>query len=263
MKHVFISIIFVFLFIQLFFLQNFIDTEHDANSFDTEFFLTPSPKMLTTASLGFNGVVADVYWLKTLHYFGTHFGYDHQYPYLDTFLNIVTTLDPYFKNVYKWGSAAYLFSGNNATYDDKIKSINLLKKALIYYPNDWDIIFQIGFNYAIELRDYDASIKYISEATTQKDCPEQVKYFLLYVLDKAKNSKDFGFDLYRLMVSEETNMIPNQNLLTRARKQFTKLYGALDSKTYQKLNELYSEYVNDHYTYLPFTFFMDLVPEDE
>ncbi len=102
-------------------------------------------------SLGFNGLVADWYWMRSLQYIGrkliNHKG-DLQidnltalnpkllYPLLDN----ATTLDPDFTAVYEYG-AIVLPTINK---DDAIK---LVKKGIEANPADWKLYHQLGYIY--------------------------------------------------------------------------------------------------------------------
>src|SRR5437870_2779313 len=55
-----------------------------------------SPTMVRRASLGFNGLMACIYWTRTVQYFGhRHFNREHSYNELAPLLEIATNLDPH------------------------------------------------------------------------------------------------------------------------------------------------------------------------
>jgi tetratricopeptide (TPR) repeat protein len=102
-------------------------------------------------SLGFNGLVADWYWMRSLQYVGRKViaeGDKFQfsdlgsldlrllYPLLDT----ATTLDPQFIPVYEYG-AVVLPAIND---EDAIK---LLKKGIENNPNEWRLFHHLGYIY--------------------------------------------------------------------------------------------------------------------
>src|ERR1700749_4172885 len=54
-----------------------------------------SPKALKTMSLGYSGLLADIYWTRAVQYFGgKHHDGSHNYDLLAPLLEITTTLDP-------------------------------------------------------------------------------------------------------------------------------------------------------------------------
>src|SRR5438552_12784403 len=64
----------------------------------------PSPKAIKRLSLGYDGLLADIYWTRAVQYFGNkhHEGAD-QYNLLAPLLKITTTLDPRLLVAYQYG----------------------------------------------------------------------------------------------------------------------------------------------------------------
>src|SRR4249920_716198 len=61
-----------------------------------------SPKMVKAASLGFDGMMACIYWTRTVQYFGErHFDMAHTYNELAPLLEITTALDPHLIPAYE------------------------------------------------------------------------------------------------------------------------------------------------------------------
>ena len=65
-----------------------------------------SPKMVKRASLGFDGLMACIYWTRTVQYFGhRHFDMAHTYNELAPLLEITTALDPHLIPAYEFGAS--------------------------------------------------------------------------------------------------------------------------------------------------------------
>src|ERR1035438_8868938 len=65
-----------------------------------------SPKMVKRASLGFDGLMACIYWTRTVQYFGhRHFNHEQTYNELAPLLEITTTLDPQLFSAYQFGAS--------------------------------------------------------------------------------------------------------------------------------------------------------------
>src|SRR6266571_5169377 len=61
-----------------------------------EVLYVPSPKILKRMSLGYSGLLADVYWTRAVQYFGgKHHDFARRYDLLWPLLNITTQLDPH------------------------------------------------------------------------------------------------------------------------------------------------------------------------
>src|SRR5271170_3541964 len=65
-----------------------------------------SPKMLERASLGFKGLMACIYWTRTVQYFGhRHYDRARSYNELAPLLEITTALDPHMLPAYQFGAS--------------------------------------------------------------------------------------------------------------------------------------------------------------
>ncbi len=103
-------------------------------------------------SMGFEGLIADWYWMQSLQYLGdkiiknpdANISFDNLnalnprllYPYLDN----ATTLDPQFLSVYEFGATVL-------PAIDKDKAIKLLQKGIEDNPNQWRLYQHLGYIY--------------------------------------------------------------------------------------------------------------------
>jgi tetratricopeptide (TPR) repeat protein len=125
-------------------------------------------------SLGFNGLIADWYWMRSLQYVGRKiiakegkFQLDDLasldlkllYPLLDT----ATTLDPQFMAVYEYG-AAVLPAIND---EDAIK---LLKKGIENNPAEWRLYHHLAYIYW-QRKDYKTASELYAEGAKFPDAP--------------------------------------------------------------------------------------------
>jgi len=109
-----------------------------------------SPKLLKRASLGYSGLLADIYWTRAVQYYG---GKQHQnarrYDLLWPLLNITTQLDPHLV-------PAYLFGGTFLSQKppgDPAKAIELVEDGIRNNPDDWHLYYDLGYIY-YDLKDY-------------------------------------------------------------------------------------------------------------
>jgi tetratricopeptide (TPR) repeat protein len=113
-----------------------------------------SPKVLKRLSLGYDGLLADVYWTRTVQYYGNkHHTYAENYDLLAPLLEITTTLDPHLTVAYEFG-ASFLAPKppNGAGMPDR--AIQLTEYGIRNNPNDWQLYYELGFIYYMELKDY-------------------------------------------------------------------------------------------------------------
>lgn len=102
-------------------------------------------------SLGFNGMVADWYWMRSLQYVGRKVLDSNQGPMLDNLQNLnlkllaplldtTTTLDPAFIEPYEY--AAIILPGI-----DTEAAIRIASKGIAANPSSWKLYHQLGYIY--------------------------------------------------------------------------------------------------------------------
>ena len=135
------------------FLLRRIDEERPAATL-TEVLYIPSPKVLKRLSLGYNGLLADIYWTRAVQYFGVreHAGADH-YDLLAPLLEITTALDPQLIVAYEFGSAFLAPKPPNGAGMPQ-RAIDLAEFGIQNNPNDWRLYYDLGFIYYTDLKDY-------------------------------------------------------------------------------------------------------------
>ena len=113
-----------------------------------------SPKMMKRASLGFDGLMACIYWTRTVQYFGhRHFDRAHTYNELAPLLEITTTLDPHLLPAYQFG-ASFLAPKPPGGAGQPERAIHLMEYGIEHNPDNWQLYYNLGFVYYTELKDY-------------------------------------------------------------------------------------------------------------
>ena len=101
----------------------------------------PDGNALRVLSLGFDRLVADLYWIRTLYYMGDERSHEAGYPAAARLADLVTDIDPYFRTVYSVMPGA--LSGM-ARDPDAARA--LLEKG-VQNVEYWKLHFYLGFNY--------------------------------------------------------------------------------------------------------------------
>ena len=118
-----------------------------------EFLYISSPKLLKHLSLGYEGLLADVYWTRTVQYYGgLHHAGGGQYELLYPLLNITTQLDPNLIPAYEFGST-FLSAKPPHGAGLPEKAIELVEYGIHNNPNDWHLYYDLGFIY-YDQKDY-------------------------------------------------------------------------------------------------------------
>jgi len=110
-----------------------------------------SPETARRLSLGFNGLVADWYWLRSLQYVGRKvdayrgdFTLDDMRPLgirsLAPLLDEATTLDPQFMAAYEFGAVVL-------PAIDRESAVRLVRKGIGENPRDWRLYQHLGYIY--------------------------------------------------------------------------------------------------------------------
>jgi hypothetical protein len=113
-----------------------------------------SPKLVKRASLGFNGLMACIYWTRAVQYFGhRHFERGKTYNELAPLLEITTALDPQLIPAYEFGASFLAPSPPNGA-GEPARAIELMEYGIRHNPDNWHLYYDLGFVYYTELKDY-------------------------------------------------------------------------------------------------------------
>ena len=113
----------------------------------------PSPKVVKRMSLGYSGLLADIYWTRVVQYFGTkHKAKAKQYLILEPLLEMTTTLDPKLLPAYQFGSV-FLAQKPPEGAGDPQAAARLVEKGIRENPQAWRLYYDLGYIYWLELKD--------------------------------------------------------------------------------------------------------------
>jgi len=113
----------------------------------------PSPQAVKRLSLGYNGLMADIYWTRVVQYFGGHHhAHDSRYKLLSPLLDITTTLDPQLVPAYEFGSV-FLAQSPPEGAGDPHAAAALVERGIAQNPKAWRLYYHLGFIYWVELHD--------------------------------------------------------------------------------------------------------------
>ena len=191
----------------------------------------PKGNFLKVSALGYETLLADLIWLKTVQAIGEgEWDYDWIYRALD----VITTLDPKFDYVYQVGNVALAVLG-----DRPEEANRLLEKGLAPNPLVWQIPFYLGFNYFFYLQDFQPAAHYMAQAAKIPGRPEYIPFLAsrLYVQAREPNvALEFLVHMREQTEDERAREKLDQrirqvmierdlNLLDHAIEEFTGKYG--------------------------------------
>ena len=151
MKRINPGLILVLGILSLYPLQRWIDGTVENSVRTEELLYLSSGETIRKLSLGLEGLTADIYWIRTLQYFGRKLidsgeplnagsTANIDMPLLAPLLNIVTTLDPHHLPAYRFGA---IFLPER----DVPAAIALLEKGIRENPNEWRLYQDIAYTY--------------------------------------------------------------------------------------------------------------------
>ncbi|HWX56751.1 MAG TPA: hypothetical protein VN176_19370 [Verrucomicrobiae bacterium] len=125
-----------------------------------------SGKVLQRASLGYRGLLADIYWTRAVQYFGAKHGrddmsYDLLYPLLD----ITTDLDPHLIVAYQYGSI-FLSQPAPDGAGQPEKAVALVEKGIRANPEFWRLYFSLGCIHYFDRKDYKSAEQAFEKGST-------------------------------------------------------------------------------------------------
>jgi tetratricopeptide (TPR) repeat protein len=113
-----------------------------------------SSNVLRRLSLGYTGLLADIYWTRAVQYFGTqhHLG-SGDFRLLAPLLEVTTELDPKLLPAYQFG-ANFLAPKPPNGAGLPGSALALMKYGIEHNPDQWRLYYNLGFLYYTELNDY-------------------------------------------------------------------------------------------------------------
>jgi hypothetical protein len=175
-----------------------------------------SPKMVKRASLGFDGLMACIYWTRTVQYFGhRHYNHEKSYNELGPLLEITTNLDPQLFPPYQFG-ASFLAPAPPNGAGEPDRAIRLMEFGIAHNPDNWQLYYNLGFVYYTELKDYKHAAEIFARGS---QVPGAHPFMKVLAASMAEHAGDFA--TARLLwsatfeTSRETNI--RQNALEHLR----------------------------------------------
>jgi len=114
----------------------------------------PSGQTLRRLSLGYEGLLADVYWTRVVQYFGRkRLSHATRFELLGPLLRITTDLDPQLLVAYRFGSV-FLAEKPPGGAGEPEEALQLVRRGIVANPDYWRLWQDLGFIYYWDLHDY-------------------------------------------------------------------------------------------------------------
>lgn len=173
-----------------------------------------SPKLARYISVGFSGLAADIYWIKTVQYFGgKHYRRSQRYDLLYPLLELTTSLDPHLLVAYEFGST-FLAQQPPEGAGMPEKAVLLVKQGIQQNPQAWRLYYTLGFIYYTELKNYREAAEAFQKGSEIPGAYEWMKVMAAMLSTRAGERDTAWYMWQRIYESSDDAMI-RENALRR------------------------------------------------
>lgn len=154
------------------FLQTGIDARRDRIDAQSETLYFWSGEHVRRLSPGLENIMADVYWLRTVQYFGSQkaFATETRFDLLEPLIDITTTLDPRFELAYRYGAVFLAEPFPNGAGKPEA-AVRLLEEGARANPSSWRIQQDLGFFLFFFLQDAPRAAQVLEKASQLPGAP--------------------------------------------------------------------------------------------
>ena len=224
---------------------------------DEEVLYLPSATYLNIVSLGYNQLAADLTWLRLVQYFAGHLMNDREFPFFLRLFDILSELDPRFKDAYMWAGACILYGGT-LSREEIEQSNQIYQRALKMFPDAYEPAYQLGINYYSELRSEDPEqrareraigLSYLARAAELPDTPVEILSLVSTIAQKMGADEVLYYALNRRLKNAKSKDV---QLQLRSRLEKLKIRLKDQSKEVGKSLEVssHNELIQERFLYL-------------
>lgn len=164
-------------------LQQRIDAQQQDLTKQKEEMLVESGPLLKKLSLGYEALLADLYWTRAVQFYGAKLSTsDRDFALLVPMLDVATTLDPNLIVAYHFG--AFFLSERQAGAGRPDLAVTLVKKGVDANPDSWQLASDLGFLYYLRLNDYEKASAAYLQASKIPGAPQIFKLLAARVASK-------------------------------------------------------------------------------
>jgi tetratricopeptide (TPR) repeat protein len=178
----------------------------------------PSGQVIKKLSLGYNGLLADIYWMRAVQYYGgKRLKNEPEFRLLEPLISIATTLDPQLLHAYRFG-AVFLSEREPIGAGQPERAIALLQKGIEHNPDEWQLHRDVGFIYYWFLNNYKKAAESFLEGSRNPKSAVWMKTFAAQLLAQGGSR-----EAARFLWQEVYQTSENQRMKDNAREHLQKL----------------------------------------
>lgn len=176
-----------------------LDTRAPAPIGDEHLVYLPDAARLRPLALGYDTVLADLLWFRTISYFGAHLEGDRSYPWLEAMCNLVTDLDPRAMHAYHFAGLILPWEAHDAD-----GGIRMLEKGIRQFPESWELHYSLGVVHYLFKHDNDTAATWLERGAALADAP-LVMTRLAAVLRTGRQSGETAIAVLEQMLANTTS----------------------------------------------------------
>ena len=193
-------------------VQDPLDARLAAFRQDADLLFFSSPDLVKRMALGYDGLLADFYWMRTIQYYGRRAEADKRavrYKNLYRLLDITTTLDPHLLDAYRAGSC-FLAEADPVGAGSPQDALKLLDKGIRANPGEWRLLYDKGFINYWYLGNYQAAGEAWKETSRLPGAPHWTASLAALSLSKG-GSIEIAIELWQRQYQESGRADVRQN----------------------------------------------------
>jgi len=224
------------LFVAIAALQVKIDATTRAYTPESDELLLRSGSAVRQMSLGYDSLLADIYWTRAVQYYGSRAGIDGvKFDVLWPLLDIATTLDSKLIVAYRFG-AIFLSEPSPAGAGRPDLAIELVKRGIAENPDNYYLSGDLGFLYYWRMKDYPKASAAYLEGSKIPNAPSWLKMMAARIAEKGGS-----LETSRMIWSEIYESTKDKTVRDKAMEMLRGLRAQEDEA---QLDELAQEYKN-------------------
>ena len=176
---------------------------------------------------GFKNLLADLYWLRTIQYYGGRraLAREKRYDLLEPLVNITTSLDPTFDVAYRYG-AVFLSEPYPAGAGNPKAGIALLRKGVERNPDAWLLWQYLGFFQFLYTGDAAAAASDLMQGAARPGAPRWLSTLAAELLTR-RGERDAARSIWRSLFESPEEPIRQMAVVNLQRLDALDLAGEL------------------------------------
>jgi hypothetical protein len=197
-----------------------------------------SGKLLKTISMGYDSLLADIYWTRAIQYYGSQFETGNsKFPELYPLMSIALTLDPRLTVVPRGGSIL-LSEPNPVGAGRPDQAVELLQQAIATKHDDWQLYASLGFVYYWYMKDYGHASQVYLEGGQYSGAPIWMKGMAARIAELG-GSRDTSVLVWSEIYQTSSEPRAREN----ARQHLEALHAQADIEELQKIVDNYRGHI--------------------